>query len=74
MPPRKVQRAAIRATQLRQSFCIFTPEDGDIFACKNKNSDLMLAVENREKEIRVQREEPTWMGRASQPANSQTTE
>ncbi|KAF8852805.1 hypothetical protein BDZ45DRAFT_694760 [Acephala macrosclerotiorum] len=73
MPPRKVQRAAT-GTQSQQSFCVFTPEDGDIFACKNKNSDLMLALENREKEIRTQREEPIWTGRTRHATSSQTTE
>lgn len=70
IPPRKVQRAATQATQLQQSFCVFTPEDGDIFAYKNKNSDLMLALENREKEIRTQREESIYTGRARQTVSS----
>jgi hypothetical protein len=74
MPPKKVQRAATQATQSQQGFCIFTPEDGDIFAYKNKNSDLMLALENREKEICTQREESTWTGRARHTASSQITE
>jgi hypothetical protein len=58
MPPKKVQGAATQATQSQPGFCVFTPEDG-----QNKNSDLMLALENREKEIRMHREDSIWTGR-----------
>ena len=59
--PRTTSRSTSQQTQGSHQFCVFTPEDGDIFA-RNK-ADLFQAMENRERGTSDHREEPTWAGR-----------